>query len=259
MNSMFDVRDRVVLLTGATGYLGRILARGFAVAGAVVLVNSRSSSRAQALANELVAAGGQALPLAFDVTDSAARLAALTWVQQQFGRLDILINNAMAVFEPRDFARSYQVGVVAANDLIEDSLGLLGTSAARNPGGASVINMASMYGVVSPDPSLYGRNFPPNPVEYGAAKAGLLQLTRHLGVALGPRRIRVNALSPGPFPSAEVQEQSPDFIQRLGQRNPLGRIGRPEELVGPALFLASDAASYVTGANLPVDGGWTSW
>lgn len=138
---------------------------------------------------------------------------------------------------------------MAVNELVEECLEMLTIAAQRNAGGASIINIASMYGVVSPYPHIYREDVPPSPVEYGPAKAGLLQVTRHLATTLGSRRIRVSAISPGPFPSTAVQAQAPEFIRRLGSNNPLGRIGQPDELVGPALFLASDAASYVTGAT----------
>ncbi len=116
-----------------------------------------------------------------------------------------------------------------------------------------------MYGVVSPDPRIYTETTRPNTPEYGAAKAGLLQLTRYLACQLGPMCIRVNSISPGPFPAPAVQQADPEFIRRLGHKNPLGRIGSPDELAGPVVFLASDASSYVTGANIVVDGGWTAW
>jgi len=123
----------------------------------------------------------------------------------------------------------------------------------------SVVNVASMYGMVAPDQRLYEAS-PAyrNPPAYGAAKAAVLQLTRYAACALAPRGIRVNAVSPGPFPGETVQ-QDRRFIERLASRVPLGRIGSPEEMIGPVVFLLSDAASYVTGHNLVVDGGWTAW
>src|SRR5262249_30359417 len=115
------------------------------------------------------------------------------------------------------------------------------------------------YGTVSPDLRVYTASTPPNPPFYGAAKAGLIQLSRYLACQYASRRIRVNAVSPGPFPAPSVGQKDPDFLGRLEQKTPFGRIARPEELVGPVVFLASDAASYVTGVDLAVDGGWTAW
>ena len=115
-----------------------------------------------------------------------------------------------------------------------------------------------MYGIVSPNPVIYDGTDYANPVNYGAGKAALLQLTRFAAVHLAGKGVRVNAISPGPFPSPAVQRNT-TFIKRLEEKVPLGRIGQPEELKGAVVFLASDAASYITGHNLVVDGGWTIW
>ena len=129
----------------------------------------------------------------------------------------------------------------------------------REHGDAAVVNVASMYGMVAPRPSLYSESRAISPAHYGSAKAALLQLTRHLAAQLGPHGIRVNALVPGPFPRAEVQAEDPAFAARLAAGTMLGRLPTPDEIKGPLLFLASPASSFVTGAAVPVDGGWTAW
>ena len=116
-----------------------------------------------------------------------------------------------------------------------------------------------MYGTVSPDPAIYGHSGANNPPSYGAAKAGMIQLTRYAACHLAADKVRVNCISPGPFPVEEYLERDPAFREQLSRKNPMHRIGDPSELTGPLLFLASDASSYVTGINLPVDGGWTAW
>ena len=122
-----------------------------------------------------------------------------------------------------------------------------------------ILNVASMYGVVAPDHRLYDGDRFANPPSYGAAKAGVLQFTRYLASFLSPHGIRVNAISPGPFPYQSTQDENPDFIGRLAAKNPLGRIGKPYEVKAAAVYLCTDASSYVTGHNLAIDGGWTAW
>jgi NAD(P)-dependent dehydrogenase (short-subunit alcohol dehydrogenase family) len=262
MQSLFNLGGRVALLTGAPGHLGTAMARGLCRAGATVVINSRSRARVAALSRELAADGAKVETAVFDVSDVARRRRALEQLGRKYGRIDVLINNAhepQAEANRQAFQRVYEVTVASAWELVQDSLEWLESAALKHPGGASVINIASMYGVVSPDLRLYAGPTPPNPPFYGPAKAGLLQLTRYLACELGSKNIRVNAISPGPFPPEAVTAADPSFAQKLMQKNPLGRIGRAEELVGPVLFLASDAASYVTGANIVVDGGWTAW
>ena len=252
--TLFDLTGRVAFISGAAGHLGRSMAEALAVAGATVLLNGRNASKLEALTERLTARGLSARACAFDITDEAA-------VRSFFAglvRLDVLVNNAYegkpatgGNATMQDFSNAYTIGVVAAFACIQAALPVL-----RVAEGASVINIASMYGTISPDPRLYGESGMNNPPFYGAAKAGLLQLTRYLACHLAPDKIRVNAISPGPFPREEVD---PAFRARLADKVPLGRIGQPEDLSGAVVFLASSASAYVTGVNLPVDGGWTAW
>jgi NAD(P)-dependent dehydrogenase (short-subunit alcohol dehydrogenase family) len=120
----------------------------------------------------------------------------------------------------------------------------------------SVIMLGSMYGLVASYPDAYEGLTPASPAAYHALKGGIIHLTRHLAVYWAADGVRVNCLSPGPFPAPRV---SPELIERLQRRSPMGRMGKPHELKGAIVFLASDASSYVTGQNLVVDGGWTAW
>ena len=245
------------MVTGAAGHLGAAIAQGLAEAGAKVYLLGRSPAPLDALQDQITKRGFAAQAAAVDVTDAAAVMAVLKNLAEK--RLDVLVNNAYAgsAMDDTAFAKAYEITVTAAFRMVRESLPLL-RAAVADSGGASIINITSMYGMVSPDPRVY-EDSPPNPPFYGAAKAGLIQLTRHLAVELAPEHIRVNAVSPGPFPSPASQENFPKLMRNLEKKVPLRRLGRPEELVGAVNFLAADAASYVTGINLPVDGGWTAW
>ena len=127
----------------------------------------------------------------------------------------------------------------------------------KKNGFGQIINISSMYGMIAPDFSVYeGCKVFTNPPHYGAAKAGVIQLTKYFASLLGKENILVNSISPGPFPSLEVQKNK-KFIESLGTKNVLNRIGKPEELQGISVFLASNESSYVTGQNFAIDGGWT--
>lgn len=262
---LFRLDGRVALVTGAAGYLGRSISYVLAEAGARVILNGRSNKVTE-LALELNERGLKASSARFDVTAEKEVTTAVKQIETEYGRLDVLINNAymgkagtVETATSEDFNSAYDIAVTAAFRLVQLTKPLLETAASQNPGGASVINIASMYGTVSPDPEIYGDSCMNNPSFYGAAKGGLIQLTRYLACHLASSKIRVNSISPGPFPPQEIARKNPVFYRELCRRNPLGRIGEPDELRGPVLLLASDAGSYLTGVNLPVDGGWTAW
>ena len=257
----FRLEGRIAFISGAAGHLGRSMAWALGEAGAQLILNGRNAERLYALKSELAGQGIAADCAAFDVTDLAhvrAFFAHLT-------RLDILINNAVTM-KPKSFAQvsdedfdlTYRSAVTAAFEAVRAARPAL-THAVREAGDASVINIASMYAHASPDPKLYNEPGQMSPPHYGAAKAGLIQLTRHLAAELGPLRIRVNAISPGPFPRDEVKARDAEFAGRLASRTMLGRTGHTDEIGGPVLLLASPASSFVTGTVLMVDGGWTGW
>lgn len=266
VSSLFRLDAKVAFLSGATGLLGRPMAEALGAAGAHVILNARNRDRVEALASEMTSRGNQVSTASFDVTDLSAVREHVARIAEQHGRLDILINNASSgrngtidSATAEDFEQAYRVNVIAAFEMIQASLPILREAARRARGGASVVNVGSMYGSVSPDPSIYGHSGAGNPPFYGAAKAGLIQLTRYAACHLASDGIRVNCISPGPFPAAHYLERDPEFHTRLKAKTPLHRTGDPSEIRGPLLFLASSASSYVTGVNLPVDGGWTAW
>lgn len=260
---IFSLKGKTALITGATGHLGSSMASALAEAGAHVFVNSRSDDRARSLVKQLRNQGHSAEEAVFDVRYNEAVEAYFA----QWGKrpLDILINNAymggagsIALAEEESYSESYNIAVVAAHRLVRGALPYM-REAVKSSGEASVINICSMYAMVSPDQRAYDSPANANPPFYGAAKAALLQWTRYAACEYGREGIRFNAVSPGPFPSDAVQQENPAFIKALSQKVPMGRIGSPEELKGSVLFLASSASSFVNGANIVVDGGWTTW
>ncbi len=259
---LFSLKGRTAFISGASGHLGSAMAAALGAAGAHLIVNGRNEDKLDAFAETLRKQNISVETAAFDIRDKAA-------VDALFGRLDsenralhVIINNAYTgraaswtEATDEDFETAFRSGVTAAFNIIRAAHSCM----ARAGGKASVINIASMYGHLAPDPGVYGETGLNSPPHYNAAKGALIQLTRHLATHLAADGIRVNAISPGPFPTQDVQSREPEFMARLAAKTPMGRIGVASEITGAALFLASDASSYVTGINLPVDGGWSTW
>jgi NAD(P)-dependent dehydrogenase (short-subunit alcohol dehydrogenase family) len=257
----------VILVTGAAGHLGRAMTDAIARAGAVVLANGRSSDKLTQLARELSTEGLRVAPLRFDVTSPTEVSDAARKIEDQHGRLDGIVNNAYSARSDRpavpgveEFVAAAIINMAAPYILIEACRSLLRASAQQHRGGASVVNIASMYGVVSPDSRIY-KDAPAqaNPPFYGAAKAGMIQLTRYLACHLAAEKIRVNTVVPGAFPRRDVLDRYPQFEDAIRSKIPAGRVGEAIEIGGPVVFLLSDAASYISGAAVHVDGGLTAW
>jgi len=260
-DELFRLDGRRAFVSGAAGHLGSAMVRVLGEAGARVIINGRDRARLEAFQGDLQDCGIEVEVACFDIMD-VQRVRAFF---RSLDRLDVLINNAytgraasMDEASPEDFEVAFKSGVTAAFEMVRAAEPAL-TGAARAEGQASVINISSMYGSIAPDPSIYGASGLNSPPFYGPAKAGILQLTRYLATHLAQKKIRVNAITPGPFPSRAIQEEKPEFIARLVAKVPMKRIGQADEIRGAVLFLASDASSYMTGATLPIDGGWTAW
>ncbi len=256
----FGLAGRTVFLSGAAGHLGRAMAIGFAQAGAHVILNGRTEATLRDFRDELAAAGFSASVAAFDIADRDRARPFLNGLE----RLDVLVNNAIGglgktrVSRPEDFRATIETGVIATHQNVFDAMAGLEAAVAAT-GHASVINVASIWAHVSPPMYLYEEDDTRSPPQYSAAKGGLLQLTRYLACELAPRRIRVNSLSPGIFPGDDVAAIDPPLLQRFAATPPMRRLGHSHEISGPAVFLASDASAYMTGADLRIDGGWTAW
>jgi NAD(P)-dependent dehydrogenase (short-subunit alcohol dehydrogenase family) len=263
--ALFRLDGKVCLVTGGAGHLGAAMSTALAEAGAHVCILGRTQATLAKLVQQLAGRGLSAEATSSDVTMAEDIKSLIADLKKRHGKLDVLVNNAyegrpgiMRDSKASDYVNAVEITVGAAAELVNAAHGLLRNAVQVN-GDASVINISSMYGMVSPDPRLYGQSGMNNPPHYGAAKAALLQYTRYAAVHLAPEGIRVNAISPGAFPPETVQQRDPAFAAALTQKVPLGRLGRPEDLAGAVVFLASSASRFVTGANLPVDGGWTAW
>ena len=271
--AMFDLAGRVAVLTGGAGLLGRQYTRTLLEAGAKVVVADVQPELATSAAAAAVAeAGGEAIGWGLDVRQKSDVDKMAAAVKSRFGRIDILINNAAidpkfdtAVAAQQSYTfeeyplqlwqQSLDVNLTGAF-LCSQAVGKVMVAQKRG----AIVNICSTYGVVAPDQRLYQRAgeaeqtlFKPAP--YAVTKAGIAHLTRYLAAYWGGCGIRVNTLTPGGVSNSQDDE----FVTKYSARTPLGRMADKSEMNGAMLFLVSDASSYMTGANLVVDGGWTAW
>jgi NAD(P)-dependent dehydrogenase (short-subunit alcohol dehydrogenase family) len=275
MNNRFDLTGRVAVITGGAGLLGMQHARAIAESGGHAVIADLSADQATARAGELTDASGvDALGVGVDITvkDQVERMTRL--VMERFGRIDILINNAaltvkgggesagdyFAKFEdyPLElWEKALQVNLTGAF-LCCQAVGKQMVAQQRGV----ILNIASDVGTISPDHRIYDGVKSPHtgepfntPASYATTKAGLIHLTKYLATYWAKDGIRVNSLSPG----GVFANHDPVFVRNLTERIPLGRMANVDEYQGAVLFLISDASSYMTGANLIVDGGRTAW
>ena len=256
---LFDLTGKVALITGGTGHLGSALARALAEAGAGVLITSREAARAEAAAAALPRPGSARHEgLALDHMQPDTLPDAFARAVESIGPIDVLINNGHEAL-PNDWTSvtAEQFTRQLANATGYFLLARLARDhAVQRQAPASIILLGSMYGLVASYPDAYEGICPASPVAYHALKGGIVQMTRHLAAYWAADNVRVNCLSPGPFPT----ERAPaPMVDRLCAKLPLRRVGRPHELKGAIVFLASDASSFMTGQNLVIDGGWTAW
>ena len=269
---LFSLHGKTIVVTGAYGFLGRHFVRGLLGAGGRVVMMSHSAAVKQHLqkyANEFGESQIAASQVDFykrDLLDQALQ----EIISHE--KVDVLVNNAYD-FSTRTGFNSPDGGLESStldqwHSAFESGISwavrttqVIGAQMKERHGG-SIINISSMYGLVSPNPKLYEGSRFFNPPSYGVVKAGLLAFTRYVSSYWGQYNIRCNALVPGAFSNTEDQSynavpQDDTFLKRLEERTLLGRVGRPSDLLGSLILLASDASSYITGQTIVIDGGWT--
>jgi NAD(P)-dependent dehydrogenase (short-subunit alcohol dehydrogenase family) len=262
---MFRLDGKVAVITGAAGLLGEQHARALSDFGAMVVLTDLKLDVIQERAESIQARTGlSTLALACDVTSMSSWKELLKKVLDQFGHVDVLVNNAAFTNQSRsaNFAAPFpEFPLEDWNQILNVNLTgsflgcqVIGGRMLEQEHG-SIINLASLYGVVSPNHRMYPGTGISQPVAYSVSKAGVLALTRYLAGLWGEKGVRVNAVTPG----GVYNDHQELFVERFSNLNPMGRMQHKEELRGAIVYLASDASSYCNGHNLIVDGGWSIW
>lgn len=264
LKELMSLAGRRVLVTGATGHLGKVIAESMAELGADLVLVDRPGSGFEDLSRKLTSSWSvSVICKPADLESQADRTALIEGLLQEGGRLDVLINNAaftgtsdlqgwggrLEEQSVETWRRAVEVNLTAAFHLCQGLMPALSAS-----GNGCIINVASIYGLLGPDWSLYAGTQMTNPAAYAVSKGGLLQLTRWLATSVAPG-VRVNAVTPGGI----ARGQPPQFVERYVARTPLARMATEDDFRGAIAYLASDMSRYVTGQNILVDGGWSAW
>lgn len=256
MLERFSLKNKVVLLTGGAGLYGRGLSKEIAAAGATLVIASRNRESCQTVASELNHEGLDVSAETLDQGSGESILNLRNRLVKKFGRIDGLVNNSVLrpMKGPDDAAEAWE----ASMKVNATGLYLLhrhfGEVMTRQKGG-SIVNIGSIMGIIGPSPALYDdteMGLPPP--DYFFHKGGMINLTRYYGSIFGPHGVRVNCVSPGGF----FNHQPTPFINRYCKQTFLGRMGNDTDIGGAVVFLLGDASLYITGVNLPVDGGYTA-
>jgi len=266
MLESFNVKGKVIIISGALGLLGSTYVEGFSKEGANVVIVDLNAELCNQKAEEMAQGYGTAtLGIGCDIANKEEVERMVKSVVSKYGRIDVLINNAaiqtecfFAPFEEYSVEDWDKVMSVNVTGIFLCSQAVGKEMEKKKKG--SIINVSSIYGVVAPDLRIYegsfyrGKQINTPPV-YSASKGAVISLTRYLATYLAKYGIRVNAVTPGGVYSG----QNEIFVKKYSERCPLGRMAKPEEIFNAVYFLACDASSYITGHNLIVDGGWTIW
>lgn len=255
---MFSLKGRVALVTGGAGLYGRQIVRGVAEAGAQTYMASRNVEALEVVAEQLRSEGCDVQALQYDQGDEASILALRDQILAKSGRIDVLVNNSVA----RPMKQAYKSDLSAfAESMRVNATGLFAITRAigdvmEGQGSGSIVNIGSIQGMIGPDPTIYrGTTMSGWYPDYFFHKGGIINFTRFIASYYGRANVRCNCLSPGGF---RTPDHPDEFVRQYSDRTFLGRLANDKDLMGAVVFLASDASSYITGANLPVDAGYTA-
>jgi NAD(P)-dependent dehydrogenase (short-subunit alcohol dehydrogenase family) len=253
----YSLDGKVSIVTGGYGNLGKAMTEGLAEAGSTVVVCDRNIDDYEKAFEKHKPANTFFVEIDISSTKSIRR--AFKHIRNRYGSIDVLVNNAFysktnmpEKMTDEEWSYSIDGTLSSVFRCIREVVPYM-----QEQHAGAIMNISSMYGIVSPDFAIYDahKKFL-NPPSYGAAKAGIIQLTKYCAVYFAKDNIRVNCVSPGAFPSPAVQRNR-NFVAKLRTKVPLNRIGKPDDLKGIIVFLSSGASSYITGQNIVVDGGWT--
>lgn len=260
---LFRLDGRVAIVTGGRGLYGASISAGLCEMGATVVIASRNGEKCEELAQELRQAGHSAVGMSLDLSDDESIKNLAKQVYDRFGRIDILVNNAvdrrnMTPLSTATRQKLQDSASVNLNGQILLSQAVLEYMIPAEQG--SIINISSMRGLDCPHFPLYPEGFGDQPVNYTTEKWAMVGLTKYMAGRYGKHHIRVNCIAPGGFnPGLSDDPKKKQFVQNYIENCPLGCWANEDDIKGPVAFLASDAANYVTGATLVMDGGWTIW
>jgi len=256
IHDLFSLDKKIALVTGGAGKYGMGIVRGLAEASAQVIIASRDEKNCRARSGELSGLGLKVETAPLDLADEKSILKLRDAVLEKYGRLDILVNNAVGRFgganEREIWEQSMRVNAVGLNIC---TTAFLEPMVARKSG--NVINIASMYGIVGQNPRMYpGTGIESSSTgDYFFHRAGIINYTRYLAARYAEYNIRVNCISPGGLLAGQPEK----FLEQYNERVPMRRMANTEDIKGAVVYLASEASAYVTGHNLIMDGGWTIW
>lgn len=260
---MFGLNDKVVIVTGGTGLYGKCISESVAEAGAQLIIASRDVARCEALSDELNKKGLTSKGMALDMGDEKSIRDFVGNVYKKYGRIDVLVNNAVSregarnldVLSVEDLERSQTVNYTGLMLLTQAVIKIM---VEQNKG--NIINIGSIQGSVGPNFEVYGDTGMSSPITYTFEKWGMVGFTKWIANYYGKFNIRSNCISPGGYgPGIRESRLPEEFIKNYLRLTPLKRFAEDDDIKGPVVFLASDASAYITGHNLLVDGGWTSW